>query len=150
MKTLRLIGLTFMMVLVAGCFTACSSDDDDSDGGGGSSKSLIVGRWILTEAYDSNGETMKLRLEDDGEGFEFDTGGTFTFYYGGYRLGKSWKDIWDDDDCRMTGTYSLDGDRLILHVEGTTGSHTILSLTKDRLKIRNSHNQVVIYERFSY
>ena len=42
MKTIRTIGLTIMMVLVCGLFTACGNDDDDEGGGSDS----IFGTWV--------------------------------------------------------------------------------------------------------
>ena len=56
MKTLRFIGITIMMLLVAGCFTACSSsDDDESEGSGGASnaaRTLTSCVWQLYKAMD--------------------------------------------------------------------------------------------------
>lgn len=140
-----------MMVVVAGCFTACSSDNDDDDGDGGNSKSLIVGRWILTEAYDSNGETVKLRLEDDGEGLEFDEDGFFAYHYGGYTLGKTWQKIWRRADYTYTGTYTFDGSILSVKYsdENEIRRGPVKSLTKNKLKFENKDGSVVVFERFT-
>lgn len=70
MKTLRFIGITIMMLLVAGCFTACSSSDDDEEeekGGGGSSSGALIKQIIgvtdsednCTFEYDTMGRVIK-------------------------------------------------------------------------------------------
>ena len=154
MKTLRLFGMTIMMVLVASCFTACSnsSDDDGEDGGGGGNyKDMIIGRWLLTEAFDSEGNTISFSVKEDGFGFEFDSSGTFTYYYGGYDLnnGKSWAKIWDNGQDRDFGTYRIEGNSLNYKVSDGSSSFTIVNLTKDRLKLRQ-HGTTFSLDRFSY
>lgn len=65
MKTLRLIGMTLLMVVLATNFTSCSDDDD--------SKDSIVGKWKLVNTngvigthveYSSNG-TFKYTSSND-------------------------------------------------------------------------------------
>lgn len=60
MRTLRLIGMTLLMVMLAVNFAACSNDDDDKE----DAKPSIVGTWKLVSneglsathvAYNSNG-----------------------------------------------------------------------------------------------
>ena len=89
--------MAIMMVLVSSCFTACSSDDDDSDGGGGNSKSLIVGRWILTEKYNSDGSPKSYLAATDGEGYDFDKDVLIRYkdvkrIYG-YKINTYWSNI---------------------------------------------------------
>ena len=55
MKSLKFIGMAIMMVLLAGCFTACSSDDNESDGSGDASdaaSTLTSCVWQLYKAMD--------------------------------------------------------------------------------------------------
>ena len=131
MKTLRLIGMTIMMVLVAGCFTACSnSSDDDGEDGNGNYKKMIIGRWLLTEIIDSEGNPISYKTYYDGEGVEFDSNGSFTLYGGGYKLGGSWAEIWEDKEDRVYGNYSIEGNRLYMSTKNNgSGSLTIISLT---------------------
>ena len=161
MKTLRLFGMTLMMVLVASCFTACGGDDDDEsstdinqiEGGGGNYNDLIIGRWLLIDVSDSEGKPLSYWTEDDdGDGFEFDSGGTFTYYYDGYRLsnGKSWAEIWVDKKDRLIGTYTVKGNNLTLYNDGKSIVNTIVNMTKDRLKLKNPNGYTTVYDRFSY
>ena len=152
MKTLRLIGMAIMMVLVASCFTACSSDDDDSDGGGGSSKSLIVGRWILTEKYNSDGSPKSYLAATDGEGYDFDMDGTYRYFYGGYRLGGSWQDIWENRYYYEIGTYTVKGNTIYLKVKDEEDSYEyqldISSMNKNEMKTIED-GKIFVWKRFS-
>ena len=51
MKTLRLIGMTLLMVMLAVNFTACSDDEDEPN-------SPIVGTWIGGEVGFNSEETL--------------------------------------------------------------------------------------------
>ena len=104
MKTLRLIGMAIMMVLAAGCFTACGSDDDESDGSGDASNAastLTSCVWQLYKAMDDEcGEPEFNEMEivdypangySKGYRIRFNPNGGCTFW--DWRRGK-----WDKDD----------------------------------------------------
>lgn len=67
MRTLRLIGMTLLMVMLAVNFAACSNDDDDKE----DAKPSIVGTWKLVSseglvathvAYNSNDTQVQKKL----------------------------------------------------------------------------------------
>ena len=89
MKTLRFIGMTMMMVMLAGLVSSCNKDDDDESRGPGNS---IVGTWYY---------------EDDSLYGEI----TFT---SDYKITLTEKDRKTDKTETESGTYSLSGDRLII------------------------------------
>ena len=87
--------MIIMMIFIEGCFSACNNDDN-FENDEGFTKSMILGRWISTECYDSDGNAItSYENEIDGFGIEFDSDGTFVYYDGGYTLGGNWQDIWD-------------------------------------------------------
>lgn len=120
MKTLRFIGITIMMLLVAGCFTACSSsDDDESDGSGGASnaaRTLTSCVWQLYKAMDDEyGEPDFNEMEivdypadgySNGFRIRFNSNGGCTFW--------DWrKGIWDKQDWQTP--YTLKGNTLTIY-----------------------------------
>ena len=60
MKTLRLIGMTLLMVVLCLNFTACGDDDDDDP------SNPIVGVW----QNDDEGEHLRWTFRNDGSGEE--------------------------------------------------------------------------------
>ena len=153
MKTLRLIGLTFMMVLVAGCFTACSSDDDDSE----VSPSRIVGTWILTmrEEYKNN-EMTSSKTYPDQYGYmyrlTFQENGTLncerknndTSWYETENLAGNYFKYKDDFEA---GKYELVGDVLYEIGSGNSRSNyaTVKTLTKKQLVLETTQYHDVLY-----
>ena len=73
MKTLRLIGMTIMMVLIAGSFTACGSDNDEEEDKASTEMKKFVGTWILTEFREEHSDNPYMS--------EWSPYGTFGDYY---------------------------------------------------------------------
>lgn len=113
MKTLRLIGMTIMMVLVASCFIACSSDDDGDGGGGSASASKIEGTWNLIHfAKDKNGSKADRDIP---------TG----FVDGAYRItfkrdGTYVAQIYEEDEGWRNSSYYLSSSTGEWEVSGST------------------------------
>lgn len=149
MKTLRFIGMAIMMVLVAGCFTACSSDDEESEG---SPKNILYGRWLLTEKYNSDGSPKSYLAATDGEGYDFGKDGTYRYFYGGYRLSGSWLDIWENRHYYEIGTYTVKGNTIYIKVEDEEDSYEyqldIYSMDKNEMKTIED-GKIFVWERFS-
>lgn len=124
MKTLRLIGMTLLMVVLATNFTSCSDDDDDSVE---LSYANLKGTWDMTKCYgwEYNGDGVKEEWTEDVTGeyiFFEDTHGN-----GGY---------FDGDDTNYFAS-SLQGNKLILeNSDWLVGkSITITKLTATELHI---------------
>lgn len=153
MKTLRLFGMTFMMVLVAGCFTACGSDDDESE----VSPSRIVGTWILTtkEEYKNN-EITSSKTYPDQYGYmyrlTFQENGTLncerknndTNWYETENLAGNYFKYKDDF---KSGKYELVGDVLYEIGSGNARSNyaTVKTLTKKQLVLETTQYHDVLY-----
>lgn len=79
MKTLKLFGMTIVMVLLAVNFAACSSDDDEDNS---SYATAIVGTWTIVcdEGWevDENGEKDSWKDEDATHFLKFYNDGTGT------------------------------------------------------------------------
>lgn len=145
MKTLRLFGMAIMMVLVASCFTACSSDDDGDEGGGSASASKIEGTWNLTNSKGSEcGDSWDKKIPTSYTGgayrVTFKSDGTFLAekYYGDDYYGhegwnpsaeyleySSGKYEVEDGILYLKGSYdaelykikSFSGSKMVLHTE---------------------------------
>ena len=76
MKTLRFLGMTLLMVMLAVNFTACSDDDEPTVG----TSQDFIGRWTLTWTkgweFDSDGFKDTWDEADDGEDLIFKADGT--------------------------------------------------------------------------
>ena len=152
--------MIIMMIFIEGCFSACNNDDN-FENDEGFTKSMILGRWISTECYDSDGNAItSYENEIDGFGIEFDSDGTFVYYHGGYTLGGNWQDIWELKYLRRTGTYTIskssEGDRVDFIFNDDDNGHLnktasilILSLNNNRMKSRGMDNKIWVFERFS-
>lgn len=153
MKTLRFVGMAVMMVLVAGCFTACSSDDDESE----VSPSRIVGTWILKmrEEYRNN-EITSSKTYPDQYGYmyrlTFQENGTLncerknndTNWYETENLAGHYFKYKDDFE---SGKYELVGDVLYEIGPGNARSNfaTVKKLTKKQLVLGATGSHDVFY-----
>ena len=136
MKTLRLFGLTIMMVLVAGCFTACSSDDD----GDNASSSKIEGVWNLTnstgeECDDSWNDVLPQSYTEGAYRVTFKSDGTFLaerynkregwyrsdwyleYSEGRYEVGDGLLYLKGSYDAEVYKIKSFSGSKMVLHHE---------------------------------
>ena len=136
MKTLRFIGMAIMMVLVAGCFTACSSDDD----GGNATASNIEGVWNLTnstgyECGDSWNENIPQSFTEGAYRVTFNSDGTFlaeryderdgwysSAYYleyskGRYEVGDGKLYLRGSSDAEVYTIKSFSGSKMVIHTE---------------------------------
>lgn len=115
-KTLRFFALMLGLVSMV-MFSSCKKDNED----------LIVGKWNVTTIsqgsqamqLSSMGMTMVFEFTKDGKLFE-DV--TMNF------MGETMTD-------RQEGTYSVDGDKLLMTADGETEEATIQSLDKKELVI---------------
>lgn len=135
MKTIRLLGLTMMMVMLAGLVSSCNKDDDDESKEPGNS---IVGTWYY---------------EDDSLYGEI----TFT---SDYKITLTEKDRKTDKTETESGTYSLSGDRLKVnhfscHSFRKTFSRQVYTMNGDNAELALvklmelfNHSSVAITKRY--
>lgn len=124
MKTLRFLGMTLLMVMLAVNFTACSDDEDKATIG---TSQDLVGRWTLTWTkgweFDSDGFKDTWDESDDGEDLIFKTDGTgrMETLYDEYPFNWSFESNnfkWDYnlyDGC-TTKIIQLDTETLVLEI----------------------------------
>ena len=115
-KAIKLFALVLGMAGIM-MFTACSKDNED----------LIVGKWNVTSVTQDN-ETYSPSTYGMTMTFEFTEDGTVTETFDMDFMGETEHDS-------ETGTYSVDGDKLVMTVDDETLSGTITNLDKKVLEI---------------
>lgn len=128
MKTLRLIGMTLLMVMLAVNFTACSDDDDNElslpvD----NTLELLIGTW------EGTGEVA-------GRLFKFNEDYTYSYDY---------------SNETENGTFEYFPNRYMFVTYYTTTNwgeentiYTVVKITKEELYLNdNGHSDIVIYKR---
>ena len=125
MKTLRFLGMTLLMVMLAVNFTACSDDEDEPTVG---TSQDLIGRWTLTWTkgweFDSDGFKDTWDEADDGEDLIFKADGTgrMESQYGSeYPFNWSFENTnfkWDYDlyDGCATKIIQLDAETLVFEI----------------------------------
>ena len=121
MKELKYLSLFLFAVVLSLGFVSCGDDDDDV------SKSELVGKWECiknvgyeryeshpdwNDEWDNNGEGVTIKLNEDG---------TYSF------MGES-------------GTWKLDGKKLMLTTEGETQTATILEMSSSKIVLEASES----------
>lgn len=129
MKTLRLIGMTLLMVMLAVNFTACSDDDDDNE------LSLPVDNTLelLIGTWEGTGEVA-------GRLFKFNEDYTYSYDY---------------SNETENGTFEYFPNRYMFVTYYTTTNwgeentiYTVVKITKEELYLNdNGHSDIVIYKR---
>src|SRR5262245_28888013 len=92
MRSLRLVGIAFLVLCLAACSGKDKKDSDRQDDKKGSYAEKIIGKWVLTKAPE--GATL-------GTIFEFSKDGKVNWLAG-------------EGDEPIPGTYKIDGDKLTL------------------------------------
>ncbi len=124
MKTLRFLGMTLLMVMLAVNFTACSDDEDEPNVG---TSQDLIGRWTLTWTkgweFDSDGFKDTWDEEDNGEDLVFKADGTGRkeTLYNEYPFNWSFENNnfkWDYElyEGRTTKIIQLDKNTLVLEI----------------------------------
>lgn len=129
MKTLRLIGMTLLMVMLTVNFTACSDDDDDNE------LSLPVDNTLelLIGTWEGTGEVA-------GRLFKFNEDYTYSYDY---------------SNETENGTFEYFPNRYMFVTYYTTTNwgeentiYTVVKITKEELYLNdNGHSDIVIYKR---
>ena len=129
MKTLRLIGMTLLMVMLTVNFTACSDDDDDNE------LSLPVDNTLelLIGTWEGTGEVA-------GRLFKFNEDYTYSYDY---------------SNETEIGTFEYFPNRYMFVTYYTTTNwgeentiYTVVKITKEELYLNdNGHSDIVIYKR---
>lgn len=123
MKTLRFLGMSLLMVMLAVNFTACSDDDESTV----ETSQDLIGRWTLiwTKGWelDSDGFKDTWNEADDGEDLIFKADGTgqMETSYADYPFNWSFKNNnfkWDYDlyDGCTTKIIQLDAETLVFEI----------------------------------
>ena len=129
MRTVRLIGMTLLMVMLTVNFTACSDDDDDNE------LSLPVDNTLelLIGTWEGTGEVA-------GRLFKFNEDYTYSYDY---------------SNETENGTFEYFPNRYMFVTYYTTTNwgeentiYTVVKITKEELYLNdNGHSDIVIYKR---
>ena len=129
MRTLRFLGMTLLMVMLAVNFTACSDDDDDNE------LSLPVDNTLelLIGTWEGTGEVA-------GRLFKFNEDYTYSYDY---------------SNETENGTFEYFPNRYMFVTYYTTTNwgeentiYTVVKITKEELYLNdNGHSDIVIYKR---
>ena len=123
MKTLRFLGMSLLMVMLAVNFTACSDDDESTV----ETSQDLIGRWTLiwTKGWELDSDGFKDTWDeaDDGEDLIFKADGTgqMETSYADYPFNWSFKNNnfkWDYDlyDGCTTKIIQLDAETLVFEI----------------------------------
>lgn len=116
--------LFLMLIMLASTisFTSCSNDDDEN---GNNSSSSIVGTWSYEE-----------------EDYDYYYYEEVTFKANGTIIvkGEEYYDGDLEDSWTERGTYELDGNELIVELDGEIGFATIISVTSNKLIIEDDED----------
>ena len=135
MKTLRLIGMTLLMVMLTVNFTACSDDDDDNE------LSLPVDNTLelLIGTWEGTGEVAgRLFKFNEDYTYSYDTpysneteNGTFEYFPNRYMFVTYYTNDWGQGDWKEENII-----------------YTIVKITEDELILNNNgHSDIIIFKR---
>lgn len=127
MKTLRLIGTTLLMVMLAVNFTACSDDDNNElslpvD----NTLELLIGTWQGTG--EAEGETLTFNKDNTytEQSEDYTQSGTFEYFPNRYMFVTYYTTDWGEENT----------------------IYTVVKITEKELYLNdNGHSDIVIYKR---
>jgi hypothetical protein len=127
MKSLRLIGMTLLMVLCAVSFTACSDDDDNElslpvD----NTLELLIGTWEGTGEAEGETLTFNKNKTYTEQGESYTQNGTFEYFPNRYMFVTYYTTNWGEENT----------------------IYTVVKITEKELYLNdNGHSDIVIYKR---
>lgn len=132
MKTLRLIGMTLLMVMLAVNFTACSDDDDNElslpvD----NTLELLIGTWEGTGEVEGEILTFNKDNTYTKQSEDYTQSGTFEYFPNRYMFVTYYTNDWGQGDWKEENII-----------------YTIVKITEDELILNNNgHSDIIIFKR---